>query len=215
MTFLLYFFLGASLGSFLGLIYDRFPQKSIIWPPSHCCNCQNQLRARDLIPILSWCLNKYKCRFCQIPISPFYCLLETSYGILFTLCLSFHCLTLIDLAILSLSLFLSIYDYYSRSYPLLYWLLAYGIGFLAYGLNLLSVFFLLIGLLAIIYPIKIGSGDFFYLALLALFYPLNLILWTIQVASLLGLVYSFWSKQKVLPFIPFLSAALFILLLLT
>lgn len=215
MTFLLYFFLGASLGSFLGLIYDRFAQKSIIWPPSHCCNCQNQLRARDLVPILSWCLNKYKCRFCHIPISPFYCLLETTYGILFSLCLSFHYLTLIDLAILSLSLFLSIYDYYSRSYPLLFWLLAYGVGFLGCGLNLLSVFFLLIGLLAIIKPIKIGSGDFFYLAFLALFYPLSLILWTIQGASLLGLVYSFWSKQKVLPFIPFLSAALFILLLLT
>ncbi|CAM4226922.1 prepilin peptidase [Streptococcus penaeicida] len=215
MTYLLYFLLGASLGSFLGLIYDRFPQKSIIWPPSHCFNCQNQLRARDLIPILSWYLNRYKCRYCHTTISPIYSLIETAYGILFILCLSFHFLTYTDLAILSLSLFLSIYDYYSRSYPLLFWLLAYGIGFLVCGIKLLSIFFLLIGLLAVIKPIKIGSGDFFYLALLALFYPLSLILWTIQVACLLGLVYSFWSKQKVLPFIPFLSAALLILLLIT
>ena len=50
----LYFFLvGAILASFLGLVIDRFPEQSIIFPASHCDSCETRLRPLDLIPIVS------------------------------------------------------------------------------------------------------------------------------------------------------------------
>ena len=40
-----YFFLvGAIIASFLGLVIDRFPEQSIIFPASHCDSCQTRLR---------------------------------------------------------------------------------------------------------------------------------------------------------------------------
>ena len=56
----LYFFLvGTVLASFLGLVIDRFPNQSIISPSSHCDNCKQILKARDLIPILSQLLSRF------------------------------------------------------------------------------------------------------------------------------------------------------------
>ncbi|MDU4838795.1 MAG: prepilin peptidase, partial [Streptococcus salivarius] len=53
MLSIIYFFLGASLGSFIGLVCDRFPENSIIFPSSHCSHCEHQLRFSEMIPILS------------------------------------------------------------------------------------------------------------------------------------------------------------------
>ncbi|MEK4985307.1 prepilin peptidase [Streptococcus sp. FSL L8-0526] len=63
MLSILYFFLGTSLGSFIGLICDRFPEKSIIFPRSHCNQCGHPLRFFEMIPILSQLFLRFKCRF--------------------------------------------------------------------------------------------------------------------------------------------------------
>jgi prepilin signal peptidase PulO-like enzyme (type II secretory pathway) len=42
---------------------------SILYGHSMCPNCQHQLVAKDLIPIISWLCLKRKCRYCKKPIS--------------------------------------------------------------------------------------------------------------------------------------------------
>lgn len=81
----LYFFItGTTIGSFLTLCFDRSQtHQSIIWPRSHCSNCQTTLKLFDLIPIVSYCLLNGKCRFCHQKFSPTSCLIELTLGTLY------------------------------------------------------------------------------------------------------------------------------------
>ena len=80
------FFLGATFGSFLNVVIDRFPfNKSIFYPPSHCPHCKHKLAVLDLVPILSFLFIKGRCRYCNSRISRYYPLIETVTGLLFTL----------------------------------------------------------------------------------------------------------------------------------
>ncbi len=57
---------GGVLGSFLGLVCYRLPLGgSIVRPRSYCDSCRQTLEPRDLIPIVSYCLNGGECRFCH------------------------------------------------------------------------------------------------------------------------------------------------------
>ncbi|RBT66411.1 prepilin peptidase [Enterococcus hirae] len=50
----LYFIIGCCIGSFLCLVAQRLPQgHSIIYPRSHCVNCQHVLAWYELVPLLS------------------------------------------------------------------------------------------------------------------------------------------------------------------
>jgi len=68
------------------LIYRLHSKESGIlnWR-SHCANCNHQLSFFDLIPIFSWLLNLWKCKYCKEKISYIYLLLELSTWILFSL----------------------------------------------------------------------------------------------------------------------------------
>ena len=57
--------LGIAVGSFLNVCIDRLPLgKSLTHPPSHCDRCGEPLRAKDLVPILSFLWLKGRCRYC-------------------------------------------------------------------------------------------------------------------------------------------------------
>ncbi|MGO4696208.1 A24 family peptidase [Paenibacillus sp. 2TAB26] len=78
------FILGLIFGSFFNVVGLRVPMKqSIVNPPSQCPNCGNRLKARDLIPVLSWLFARAKCRQCSVPISVVYPLGELTTGLLF------------------------------------------------------------------------------------------------------------------------------------
>lgn len=69
--------LGLVLGSFLTMLTYRLPRGlSIVMPPSSCPSCKTRLRPRDLIPVLSWAINRGQCRFCKLQISSRYILIE-------------------------------------------------------------------------------------------------------------------------------------------
>jgi leader peptidase (prepilin peptidase)/N-methyltransferase len=69
--------LGASLGSFLEVCIDRVPRGiSITSVRSQCSHCQTVLRWFELIPILSFLIQKGKCRSCNFQISREHLLLE-------------------------------------------------------------------------------------------------------------------------------------------
>ncbi len=61
------------IGSFLGLLIRRLPQGSpIARGRSRCEACAATLRARDLVPILSWVMVGGRCRYCRQPLGWFY-----------------------------------------------------------------------------------------------------------------------------------------------
>jgi prepilin signal peptidase PulO-like enzyme (type II secretory pathway) len=61
--------LGFVLGSFLELAADRVPRgESIVAPPSHCRACGRRLTPAELVPLLSYVLQRGRCRGCETPI---------------------------------------------------------------------------------------------------------------------------------------------------
>ena len=204
----LYFFLvGAIFASFLGLIIDRFPEQSFIFPASHCDSCQTRLRPLDLIPIVSQIFNRFRCRYCKAHYPFWYALFELFLGLLF-LTFSLGFLTLGQLILITAGLALGIYDFRHQEYPLLVWLIFHLILIVCCGWNLVMIFFLILGILAHFIDIHIGAGDFLFLASCSLVFTLTEMLILIQFASTTGiLAFLLLKKKERLPFVPFLLLA--------
>jgi leader peptidase (prepilin peptidase)/N-methyltransferase len=80
------FVLGAVIGSFLNVVIYRLPaRKSVVFPPSSCPSCGRRLGPTELVPILSWALQRGRCRHCGASISARYPLVEALTGLLFAL----------------------------------------------------------------------------------------------------------------------------------
>lgn len=78
------FVLGSCFGSFLNVVIYRLPAgMSLGKPKSRCPQCETPLAVRDNIPVLGWILLKGKCRYCSLPISPRYPIIEATCGIVF------------------------------------------------------------------------------------------------------------------------------------
>jgi len=74
-----FFVFGSLLGSFCNVVILRMAEgRSVIFPPSACPFCKHRLSPIDLIPIFGWFLLKGKCRYCSVPISVQYPLVEAS-----------------------------------------------------------------------------------------------------------------------------------------
>ena len=204
----LYFFLvGAIFASFLGLVIDRFPEQSIVFPASHCDSCQTRLRPLDLIPFLSQVFNRFRCRYCKVRYPFWYALFELCSGLLF-LAFSWDFLTLGQIILISAGLTLGIYDLHHQEYPLLVWLTFHLVLMVCCGWNLIMAFFLILGIIAHVIDIRIGAGDFLFLASCALVFTLTEILILIQFASTTGiLAFLLLKKKERLPFVPFLLLA--------
>lgn len=72
------FIFGACIGSFLNVCIYRLPlEESLTKSNSHCMTCGTPIKRRDLIPIISWCMLKGKCRACGAKISPRYTVVES------------------------------------------------------------------------------------------------------------------------------------------
>lgn len=68
--------LGAVLGSFLNVLILRLREGITILGRSRCVHCEQQLKARHLVPILSWLFLGGRCAFCRRPIHIQYPLVE-------------------------------------------------------------------------------------------------------------------------------------------
>ena len=204
----LYFFLvGSILASFLGLVIDRFPEQSIIFPSSHCDSCQTRLRPLDLIPILSQVVNRFRCRYCKAPYPVWYALFELGLGLLFLL-YSWELLSLSQVILITAGLTLGIYDFRHQEYPLLVWLTFHLILMAFCGWSLIMLFFLVLGIIAHFIDIRMGAGDFLFLASCALVFSATELLILIQFASAAGILAFLSQKKKErLPFVPFLLLA--------
>ena len=204
----IYFFLvGSILASFLGLVIDRFPEQSIIQPASHCDSCQTRLCHLDLIPILSQVFNRFRCRYCKAPYPVWYALFELGLGLIFLL-YSWELLSLSQVILITAGLTLGIYDFRHQEYPLLVWMTFHLLLMASSGWNLVTVFFLVLGILAHFIDIRMGAGDFLFLSSCALVFSVTELLILIQFASATGiLAFLLQKKKERLPFVPFLLLA--------
>ena len=74
---------GVCIGSFLNVCIYRLPNnESLTKRNSHCMTCGEEIKRRDLIPIISWCWLRGKCRNCGSKISPRYTVVEALNGLL-------------------------------------------------------------------------------------------------------------------------------------
>jgi len=79
------FVLGAVVGSFLSAVVHRLPREQSVLSParSYCPKCQQVLRARDLVPLLSFLMLGGRCRYCGEKIRWRYFALEALTAALF------------------------------------------------------------------------------------------------------------------------------------
>src|SRR5690606_4825972 len=73
------------LGSFYNVAIARWPDdRSVVAPRSHCPYCGTTLGPGELVPVLSWVVQRGRCRHCESPIAATYPVIEALGG-----CLSF------------------------------------------------------------------------------------------------------------------------------
>ena len=224
------FIIGLLIGSFLNVVINRLPEgESIVFPPSHCPECESELSVWDLFPVLSFIFLRGQCRYCEAKISLQYPLVElitASSALLlyfnFGLSLEF----LIYAYLTALLIVVSLIDYKERiipnkiTYPniiiaLVLSIFSGHISLLASiaGLLLPGGFLLL---LAILYKGGMGMGDVKLMAMVGSFIGANYALIAIFLASFLGsaigiglIVVSDKDMKSAIPFGPFLALGSF------
>lgn len=84
-TWIIGFWLGATIGSFLNVVIYRMPRGIPIYKPtySYCPSCDKQLTPGELVPLLSWAFQKGRCKCGKNKIGPRYFIVELITGILF------------------------------------------------------------------------------------------------------------------------------------
>ncbi len=143
-----------SLGSFLNVVISRLPTAviaeldgdqstsplgSLLWPKSHCPQCQDPLRWHDNLPLLGWALCRGRCRDCQCRIGWRYPLTEFMMALAGLLIGMQFGLTAEGLALLALSAWLislAMIDVETRLLPDLLTLSGLWLGLLLASLGL-------------------------------------------------------------------------------
>lgn len=83
---LIFLILGLIFGSFFNVVGLRVPKKQAFTNDrSFCPQCKHTLSWYELIPVLSYILQRGKCRNCKTKISVIYPIMELATGILFAL----------------------------------------------------------------------------------------------------------------------------------
>ena len=87
--YIMIFIVGIVMGSFLNVVAVRVSNnQSILWPSSHCTNCNHKLKWYELIPIVSYLVQMGKSRCCNSKIPVSYFVIELVTGILYMV--SYH-----------------------------------------------------------------------------------------------------------------------------
>lgn len=74
---LLILLVSPAVGSFLGVLADRWPRgESVIHPRSACRQCGTRLTAADLVPVLSYAWTRGRCRHCGAAVAPWHLYIE-------------------------------------------------------------------------------------------------------------------------------------------
>lgn len=145
--YLLVFFFGTFIGSFLNVLIDRPARgETVFWGSSHCEKCNHKLVWNDLIPLWSYIRLGGRCRYCRSPIPFWLPVVEVTTGLLFVLATYIFGLTSSNLSMINMAIWL--YGYMAISLliviffsDLKYHLIYDSIVYLAIGTALLCHLF--------------------------------------------------------------------------
>lgn len=223
-----FFIFGTVFGSFYNVVGIRLPKNTLLEKQrSHCPTCDRTLHWYELIPVLSYVLQRGKCRGCNEKISPMYPLIELGTGIVFALCyqhfgletevifaLAFvSCCIIIIVSDLRYSLipnavlvlFLPVFIGWRILYPYRPWI-THSIG--------LVVAFILLFLIIFLSKGGMGIGDLKFFSLLGWVFGLELFFLLFLLAMGYGTLISIGlmamgkvSRKSKIPFGPFISLA--------
>jgi len=235
MLYILIFIIGLIFGSFAGLIIHRLhkKQKGIWFGRSKCPKCKHELGMIDLIPLVSYLISGFKCRYCKKRISAFYPLIELVMGGMFVLTaflVGIYAINLLAFYLLVTFVFvaLTIYDFLYKEIPDEIVLPAFFVSFLFLGINGVHSFTSLVvgvSLPVVFFSILffgskgkwLGGGDIRIGALMGVLLGWPNILIGLFLGYLLGAMFSLTglmtkklTRKSQIPFAPFLLIGTYI-----
>lgn len=81
---IIFFILGSLFGSFFTVIGLRLPKnENFTTTHSHCDSCNHELKLYEMIPMISYIIQRGKCRHCKSKIDPLSTFIEFFTGLLF------------------------------------------------------------------------------------------------------------------------------------
>jgi len=215
--YLLTFFIGATVASFLNVIARSLPINQNWWSRrSACPNCQIILRSTQLIPLISYSVQNGRCRHCQQQIPHRYFWVELVGGLLFITPLLLPQPNLLQAWLfIALLLTVTLTDLYYRLVPNKI-LIAFGVPLLLLQPEIVSavtgfLFFLVTATFGkfLFKKETIGGGDIKLYFIIGLVLPIQPLLLSVVIASGLALIYVFifcQNKKQEIPFVPFIAA---------
>jgi leader peptidase (prepilin peptidase) / N-methyltransferase len=223
---ILIFLFSVVFGSFFNVVGLRVPIKeSIIKPRSTCPKCKHTLTPLELIPVLSFLIQRGKCRQCKARISPLYPVMELLTGVLFVvvpLALGWTAEIWVGWTLVSLFIIITVSD-------IKYMLIPDKILLFFAGLFLLerifipltpwwdsllgaAIGFTLLLFISIVSKGGMGGGDIKLYALLGFVLGTKLVLMSLFIATLLGALIGIIGiglglveRKKPIPFGPFIA----------
>jgi leader peptidase (prepilin peptidase) / N-methyltransferase len=222
----LIFIYGLVLGSFFNVVGLRIPLKdSIIAPRSTCPKCKHKLTPLELIPVLSYLIQKGKCRQCMARISPLYPIMEFLTGVLFVLvplALGWNAEIWVGWTLVSLFIIITVSDIKYMLIPDKILLFFAGIFLVERIFIPLSpwwdsllgatIGFVVLLLISIVSKGGMGGGDIKLFALLGFVLGTKLVLMSLFISTLLGaligiigIMLGVFERKKPIPFGPFIA----------
>jgi len=221
------FIFGIVIGSFLNVLIYRIPKgENIAYPASKCQSCQTPLKWWHNIPIASWLFLGGKCHFCKEKISMQYPLIEFGTGVIAVLLyfkLGLVWYMPIVFMVFALLLALVMIDFKYMAVPDSLNLLALALALIqpniidaiqyalmaSGGLTLLRYY--------LSYFLKreaMGEGDIIVAGTMGALLGFPLFFYALFLSAILAIIPSLIAKDKMVPFVPFLAIATFIVYLL-
>ncbi|HDQ16660.1 MAG TPA: prepilin peptidase [Candidatus Vogelbacteria bacterium] len=145
------FLLGLVIGSFLNVVICRYNTGETLWGRSRCFTCGRELSFKELFPLLSFLIQKGKCRNCLSKISWQYPIVEFLTALLFALSFlkissgvdismvtrpSFWAALFSAWAFIAILIVIAVYDYRHKIIPDFLVVLAIFLGLLGAWLSL-------------------------------------------------------------------------------
>ncbi len=217
--------IGVCVGSFLNVAILRIPKnESILFPSSHCYQCHQSLKWYHNIPLLSWLFLRGKCAFCGTYISFQYPVIELLSALLYLLAflhVKIFTEALLLGSIFALLLALSLIDMRYKAVPDMLSLPALLLSFLTNnplealqnGLLFMGGFCLLRFVVSSILKKEVmGEADIIIAGIIGALLGIKLGFFAIYLSAVIALFAFILVRKRgyELPFIPFLSIALFL-----
>lgn len=226
--------LGLIFGSFYLVVATRLPEeKSIIKPGSHCDNCNHELKWYELIPVISYVIQKGKCRSCGAKIPFLTVIIEIITGVAFALPYYFYgfdykFFAAILIYSLTIIIFISDFKYYIINDSPLFVTILGVLGLKFYFFNykivlhsalsglLMFLLFLTIKFFGdrIFKKESLGGGDIKLAILLGVVLNIKLGLAAFILSAFIAFPYALFAsiikKEAIVPYGPFIIASLVI-----